>query len=133
MKKHHWTEENDKTLKLTIDECEPLFEHFREQGKTYSEKNAWDAVAGRLLPDICVTGAACRRRWEVLKTFETEMKLRDDTWQKTIDMVNKYELDLQETTFDGVSEILGNMDAVHERITGLESKIDTLINEWRGN
>ena len=126
-KLHNWTEMDDTNLKNAIDDCEPIFEHFRGQNKSYTEANAWDAVAGRLLPDVCVTGAACRRRWEILK------KKNNDTWQETIDKVNQYERDLAETTFDGVSEILGNMDALHERMTTLEQSVSKLLKQWENN
>ena len=68
MKRQHiWNASDDELLKKAIDDCKPIFEHFESQNKAYTKLNAWDAVAGRLLPNICVTGAACKRRWEILQ------------------------------------------------------------------
>lgn len=127
MKKcHKWSSEDDSKLKTAIEECSPIFEHYREQNKSYNESNAWDAVAGRLLPGVCVTGAACRRRWEILK--EDEQK--EDSWKQVSDVVDKYERDLMETTFDGVSEMLGNQDAIFERLKTIELKLNKLLSMW---
>jgi len=122
---HKWTDSDDDALKQAIVDCEPIFNHYRTQNKAYTEMNAWDAVAGRLLPAICVTGAACRRRWEIIKERE------NSTWDETKALVEKYERDLAETTFDGVSELLGEIDAVHVRIGEMDAKIDKLLALWK--
>jgi len=119
---HAWSDGDDDLLRTAIVDCEPIFEHYRTQNKSYNEANAWDAVAGRLLPVICVTGAACRRRWDIIK------KKENSTWDKTIELVNTYERELAETTFDGVSEMLGEIDALHDRLTAIENKLDTSVN-----
>ena len=125
MKFHSWTEEDDNRLKTAIDECHPIFDHFRTQGSSYSEMNAWDAVAGRLLPEICVTGAACKRRYEKIKEEE------NSAWKATIKQVEKYERDLAETTFNGVSELLGNMDALFNEAAGVKKEIGELKQLWK--
>jgi hypothetical protein len=125
MKFHSWTEEDDSKLKIAIRDCQPIFDHYREQGKTYSEANAWDAIAGRLLPDICVTGAACRRRYEKIKEKESS------GWEETIEKVEAYERGLAETTFDGVSELLGNVDAIFDAIRDIREEIRELKDLWK--
>lgn len=125
MKFHSWTEEDDNRLKEAIKDCQPIFEHFRTQGSSYSEMNAWDAIAGRLLPEICVTGAACKRRYEKIKEKES------DGWKKTIEKVDEYEMGLAETTFDGVSELLGNVDAIFDAIRDIREEIRELRNLWK--
>ena len=125
MKFHSWTEEDDNRLKTAIDECHPIFDHFRTQGSSYSEMNAWDAVAGRLLPEICVTGAACKRRYEKIKEEE------NSAWKTTIKQVEEYERDLAETTFDGVSELLGSMDALFDEVAGVKKEIGELKQLWK--
>jgi len=123
-KYHQWTDDDDKKLKTAIEECEILFEHYKNQSGSYNDGNVWDAIAGRLVPDLCVTGAACRRRWEVLN------QRKNDAWEKTSEMVRTNEHDLAETTFDGVSEILGNVDALFDKFVELEKKIDKLLGIW---
>ena len=126
MKFHTWTDEDDKKLIQAIEDCQPIFDHYKQQGKSYSEANSWDAVAGRLLPDICVTGAACRRRMEIIRQNQEQ----NDAWKSTIEKVEAYERDLQETTFDGVSELLGQMDFVVECLTRIRVDMDTLKKVW---
>ena len=124
MKCHSWTEEDEAILKNAIDECSPIFDHFKGQGASYSDSNAWDAVAGRLLPDICVTGAACRRHFEKIKERES------DGWKKTVELVNAYETDLAETTFDGVAEVLGKIDAIFDELTVIREEIADMKKAW---
>jgi hypothetical protein len=125
MKKQHiWSASDDERLKIAVDECKPIFEHFEQQNKSYTQLNAWDAVAGRLLPEVCVTGAACKRRWEVLK------EQKESKWSSAIEMVERYERELAETTFDGVSELLESMDALHEKIKRVEAAVLRLERIW---
>lgn len=121
---HKWSSDDDDRLKIEVEKCKPIFEHF-EQNKSYTRLNAWDAVAGRLLPEICVTGAACMRRWQILSDKKRGM------WDEAIEMVDKYERELAETTFDGVSEILGNMDALHDRLEKIEIILTSLEDIWK--
>ena len=126
MKKQHiWSSSDDEKLKVAVEDCKPIFEHFEQQNKSYTKLNAWDAVAGRLLPEICVTGAACMRRWEVLK------EQKKNKWDEAIEMVDKYERELAETTFDGVAELLGGMDAIHERLSKIESELVSIKEIWK--
>lgn len=125
MKFHKWSEDDDKLLLEAIEDCKPIFDHFKQQGSSYSEGNAWDAVAGRLLPCICVTGAACRRRFEIVRKEK-----KSDAWKDTIDRVDAYERDLAETTFDGVAEILASMDVLLEVVSGIHSEILSLREMW---
>jgi hypothetical protein len=125
MKFHKWSDQDDASLLKAIDECAPIFEHFKQQGATYSDGNAWDAVAGRMLPDVCVTGAACRRRLEVIRQ-ENER----DGWKETIERVEAYERDLAETTFDGVAEILASMDVLLEVVSGIHTEVLSIKKAW---
>jgi hypothetical protein len=124
MKKHTWSEQDDKLLLKSIEECKPLFEHFKEQSASYSDMAVWDAVAGRMLPSVVVTGAACKRRYARI----TEE--RPDAWKQVADMVNAYERDLAETTFNGVAEILASMDILLEVVSGIHSEILSLKKMW---
>jgi hypothetical protein len=124
MKKHVWTKEDDELLMKSIKECKPLFDHFRGQGGQYSENDVWNSIAGRMLPSVVVTGAACKRRYARI----TEE--RPDAWKTVSDMVNAYERDLAETTFDGVAEILASMDILLEVISGIHTEVLSLKKAW---
>ena len=124
MKKHTWSEQDDRLLLKSIEDCTPLFDHFRGQSGQYSENAVWDAIAGRMLPSVVVTGAACKRRYARI----TEE--RPDAWKQVADMVNTYERDLAETTFDGVTEILASMDVLLEVISGIHAEVLSLKKMW---
>lgn len=122
---HQWTDSDDGKLLRAVEDCKPLFEHYKTQSMAYTELNAWDAIAGRLLPDICVTGAACKRRFESLKESR-----RSDGWDDVVKMVNQYERELAETTFDGVAELLGNVDALLETVHKIKRDVEDLKKAW---
>jgi len=124
MKKHTWSEQDDKLLLKSIEDCSPLFDHFRGQGGQYSENDVWNSIAGRMLPSVVVTGAACKRRYARI----TEE--RPDAWKTVSDMVNAYERDLAETTFDGVAEILASMDVLLEVVSGIHAEVLSLRKMW---
>jgi hypothetical protein len=124
MKKHVWTKEDDELLLKSIEECKPLFDHFRGQGGQYSENDVWNSIAGRMLPSVVVTGAACKRRYARI------IEERPDAWKQVADMVNAYERDLAETTFDGVAEILASMDILLEVMSGIHTEVLSLKKMW---
>jgi len=124
MKKHTWSEQDDKLLLKSIEDCSPLFVHFRGQGGQYSENDFWNSIACRMLPSVVVTGAACKRRYARI----TEE--RPDAWKTVSDMVNAYERDLAETTFDGVAEILASMDVLLEAVSGIHAEVLSLRKMW---
>jgi hypothetical protein len=128
MKMHKWSNGDDDLLMKSIKDCQPIFEHFGSQNKSYSETNAWDAVAGRLLPFVCVTGAACKRRWKVLKDRE---KQQSDKWDKVSDMVDTYEQELAENTFDSVSEVIGLIKNLENQIKDIKTQIKKLEDMWK--
>jgi len=101
MKSHKWTEEDEQRLIKAIEECMPLMEHYTNQG--YSKKNWWDAVAGKLLPDVIVTGAACARYFQRIK--ERDQATKDEAWDRVANQMLDYERDLQEATYDKVVKL----------------------------
>jgi len=124
-KVHTWTITDEQKLMRAIDDCSILFEHYKNQSMSYSDMNVWDAIAGRLVPDICVTGAACRRRFEQIQS-----KKFTSGWDNTVKLVLDYEKDLAETTFDGVSELLGNFDALFEVVLKLKKDVEEIKKAW---
>jgi succinate dehydrogenase/fumarate reductase flavoprotein subunit len=124
---HQWTKEQEDKLLQEVEACRPLFEHYDKQSSAYTQLNAWDAIAGRMLPDVIVTGAACKRR------FEKIMKEQDssDKWAEVEAVIDKYERDLAETTFDGVAELLGNVDALLEMVMNIKRDVDDLKKMWK--
>ena len=51
-------------------------------------------------------------------------------WDEVSDMVNKYERELAETTFDGVAELLGNFDALFDAVVKIKRDVDDLKKMW---
>jgi hypothetical protein len=131
MKKHVWTKEDDDLLLKSIEECMPLFEHFREQGSSYSEINAWDAVAGRMVKNIIVTGMACKRRYNRIKDK------KKDSWKLATEKINAYERDISEATFDNTSEMLKKMEALLQvvnqntlKLQGIDRDLEEIMKMW---
>jgi hypothetical protein len=131
MKKHVWSEQDDELLLKSIEECKPLFEHFKEQSASYSDMAVWDAVAGRMLPSVVVTGAACKRRYARI----TEK--RPDTWKTVSDMVNAYERDISEAMFDNTSEMLKKMEVLLQvvnqntlKLQGIDRDLKEIMKMW---
>jgi hypothetical protein len=131
MKKHVWTKEDDELLLKSIEECSPLFDHFRGQGGQYSENDVWNSIAGRMLPSVVVTGAACKRRYARI----TEE--RPDAWKQVSDMVNAYERDISEATFDNTSEMLKKMEALLQvvnqnilKLQGIDRDLEEIMKMW---
>ena len=132
MKCHKWTSEDEELLMGAVADCEPLFEHYKSQGSSYSDMNAWDAIAGRLLPDLVVTGAACRRHFDVMRERDNESGNQDliDGWKMISGMVDQYERDLAESTFDRVEVLLGQVSDLVDTVTGLVSEVRDLKKMW---
>jgi len=126
MKCHNWTKQDESLLMDAVAECKPLFDHYKTQGKSYSDSNVWDAIAGRMLPDICVTGAACRRHFEIISKEPDVGR----GWEAVIEQVNIYERELAETTFDGVTELMGSIDAIFDILGLLASDVKALKKMW---
>lgn len=125
---HQWTRDQELKLIEAVETCEPLFRHFEEQSNAYTKLDTWDAVAGRMLPEVVVTGAACKRRFDKLMSDKLN---RCAGWDELEHMVNEYERDLAEVTFDGVSEILGSMATLFDAVKNIKKDIENLKNLWR--
>lgn len=106
MKAHKWIVEDEEKLAKAVEECGPLLEHYTEQGCTV--KSWWDSVAGRLLPDIKVTGAACARHFK--RMMERKRDTEDAAWTAVACHVLDYERDLQESVYDMVVKICGMVE-----------------------
>ena len=134
MKRNKWTPEHDDALWTAVKLCEPLFDLYKgSQNKRYGEGNAWDAVAGRLLPDVHVTGSAACSRWHTLvaqrRDAEAEMlvaldslapkDLARDKWDDVILKVEQYE----ESTLERVDVMVMRC---HKRLAAVEERLDVL-------
>jgi hypothetical protein len=110
MKIHAWTTFDDAALEQAVQECEPLFRFYaaKRQNKEYGEGNAWDAVAGRLVPNVIVTGSACKRRFEVLQERRKEVNAAStDGWADAIQAVQEYE----ENALDRIESMVERVEA----------------------
>ena len=124
MKCHKWTINDEGRLLNAIDECEPLFEHFKEQGESYNEMNVWDAIAGRMLP-LTLTGAACKRHFEIMNDRG------NDEWKKTAEMVEQYERELAESTYDEIQDITAALYTLADNITEIKREISEIMELWK--
>ena len=111
---HNWTQEEEERLLLTIEECQPLLEHYLRQG--YPKVRWWDTVAGRLAPNPLVTGAACSRRYLLMQEQKRVHKADNEQWTKVAEMVANYEQELQEEVYD--------------RLIALDAKVNSLCKAW---
>lgn len=125
MKCHKWTDNDEGRLLNAIDECEPLFDHYKQQGESYNEMNVWDAIAGRMLP-LTVTGAACRRHFVVMNERDAEKS----GWEKTAEMVEEYERSLAEETNHAVNNLMKAIEMLAGAVESLQSDIRDIKKAW---
>jgi len=119
---HLWTPDDEGRLEEAVAVCEPLIDHYQNQG--YTMRDWWDAVAGRMAPDVLVTGGACQRRWDIIgerKRAEAEAERAarasaeegiaedlaqfNDAWQQLEDRVDAWERDYHDTMLDRTERI----------------------------
>ncbi len=100
IKSHTWSKEDEDELIKAVEASQPLLEHYQQQG--YSKTRWWDTVAGRLAPDLLVTGGACSRHFAVMRS---RGKSDDTVWEEIATRVATFERELQETIYDKVERI----------------------------
>jgi len=133
IKSHKWSDADDARLLTALDECAPLFEHFPAQGRRYGTANAWDAVAGRLLPDICVTGAAAKRHYSKMQQRreeeeragieEVDLSHGEDEWQRISVMVDDYEQSIHERNAGRLDDIDRSLAAIARIVNALAREL----------
>lgn len=103
----------------TVKECIPLMEHYEQQG--YNKTAWWDAVAGRMLPDVLVTGNACRHRWNLIRKRAEKEPKKDYSkqWEVVEQRVEEYEQSLIEEVRGGISDILRMVRRVEDRTAAM--------------
>lgn len=95
-KTHAWTKENDDQLLRTIEASVGIFDFYKQQNK---RANPWDAIAGMLYPEITVTGAACKRRYDKIA------KKPADSFAQISEKIEEYESDILIELHNMISEI----------------------------
>lgn len=126
MKRHNWTEEDNQKLLEAVEACKPLFEHYLNQSRDYTGVEVWDAIAGRLLPDICVTGKACRRQFDRIKPIE----VKPDGWDRVAELVESYERDLGEFTYDKVDHIESHIKEMKSSLEEIRTLVNQVLSVW---
>ena len=126
MKRHNWTEEDNQKLMQAVEACTPLFDFYRCQSESYTGVEVWDAIAGRLLPDICVTGKACRRQFDRIKPVE----VKPDGWDRVAELVESYERDLGEVTYDKVDHIESHLNDMQSSIEEISALVNKILSVW---
>jgi len=143
-KVHDWNESDEALLSQAVMDLDPLREQYAERG--IPTKDFWSAVAGRIAPQVVVTGKACRERWGTIeaKRKATEQPAEPDAWAQVAARVEQYERDLGEATYDAAAETLRAVEFIRERIPdeivgvnhrldSIETKVDSLLAEWTGS
>jgi hypothetical protein len=128
--RHIWTPEDDERLQQAVADCSALFELYTggEQNKRYGQGNAWDAVAGRMLPGVCVTGSSCAARWRVIEEQRREAEsarvvVDADAWAKASAMIEEYEASALERVDDAVARIERRLDAICRVVDALAREL----------
>lgn len=141
---HDWSEQDEALLCDAVLGLEPLREQYEDRGIPAAQY--WSAVAGRIAPAVCVTGKACRERWNTIEARRKEQQQEGehDAWSDVAQRVERYEQDLGEATYDAAAQTLRQMEFVVERLemigtsTGfalekLQEQVDRLVAEWTGS
>lgn len=97
-KMHKWTNVDEDKLADAIKQCAGLNEHYEQVGATKSAW--WDTVAGRLAPEILITGNACSKRWQLM-----QRRNKPDKWEECAKLVDSSEQELSEAIYDKVDRI----------------------------
>jgi len=123
-KAHAWTSFDDAALEQAVRDLAGLFVFYSSgQNSSYREGNAWDAVAGRIAPNVLVTGAACRRRFEILQARRAEVNAAStDGWADAVQAVSDYEQSLLE-------RIHGVQEQLDDRIFRMECALAAICKE----
>ena len=129
-KNHDWTDADEALLSQAVMDLDPLREQYEERG--IPTKEFWSAVAGRIAPQVVVTGKACRERW---CTIEARRKAalgegERDAWADVADRVEQYERELGEATYDAAAQTLRAVEFIRERvpdeIVGVNHRLDSI-------
>lgn len=142
---HKWRPEDEAALEAAIDVLTPLMAHYERQmghGRAW-----WDAVAGRLAPEVLVTGAACKRRWAILiarreavaataaaKAAEllpaNAVPPPEDAWTRTVRRVEEYEATVAERTLEATTENAAMLTQIQVSQARIEGMLTRLCRAW---
>jgi hypothetical protein len=136
--RHQWTETDDERLLVVVDETAPLFDLYTagSQNRRYASGNAWDAVAGRMLPEVRVTGEACRHRWHGLREAQAAAAERAarthsepealDAWARVSALVDEYET----SALEALERVEGATERMEQRLIVIEGLLVQLARVW---
>ena len=148
-KNHDWTDADEALLSQAVMDLDPLREQYEERG--IPTKEFWSAAAGRIAPQVVVTGKACRERWCTIEARRkaAEQPAEPDAWAQVAARVEQYERELGEATYDEAQrtnarllQIEGlladvatadDVTTVFEQVKAVEAKVDRLLAEWTGS
>jgi len=138
IKRHRWTEGDDGALREAVSVV------FGEDDDERSRKVAtWSAVAGRLLPGLVVTPAACRARMASLERSEREEAERvaaeaeghaerlNDEWEARGDGWARAEAMLAEYEEDAYDRLNGRLDSMERTLDAIAREVGELLAAWR--
>lgn len=125
---HRWATEDEERLIRAMEDCQPLIDHYRQ---TYTMRSWWDVVAGRMAPDVLVSGRACQTRYYVIQQRRADNETSDDKWLKVEEMVEVYEREMEDDIRESLLSLTTKLDLICRELgvaesDALQSKIDLL-------
>ena len=90
-KYHDWTEAEDTLLSQAVMDLDSLRAEY--EAREVPAHQFWSAVAGRLVPEVLVTGRACQARWRDIEARRkaAEQPAETDAWAQVAARVEVYE------------------------------------------
>ena len=148
--RHRWSEPDDAALREAVEVV-----YGDEDDERSPKVSSWSAVAGRLLPDVIVTPAACRARHAWLREEEQRLERvridaearADEAQREALDAADRQEARTARTAVDEDSwdklegmineyerteqeELAGFLSGVLDRLGAIEAAVARLEAMW---
>lgn len=129
---HDWTESDNARLEQAVLDLEPYAAACEDRG--WPRSRFWDAVTGRMAPEVCVSGKACLEQWKRLQKLKPP-PAAPDGWDRAAALCEEYERDLALETYERLVELKLQLEDMAERLyvgsdaLRIEAKLNRLLAE----